>query len=162
MNKFKMSDYLIHHGVKGMKWGVRKEREAGHRQSRARKVAIIGASVVGASLVVYGGYKVQRIHQKAVSDLGKKYMRKAKLSGYTAEQYSKMASDALDKYKSSKSEVYANHYFGEYKRLSDISNKSMAKAAELSGRAVSGKFPKKELASAMFDIGTNYRFKQKG
>lgn len=26
MNKFKMSNYLIHYGVKGMKWGVRKQQ----------------------------------------------------------------------------------------------------------------------------------------
>ena len=35
-----MSDYLIHYGVKGMKWGVRKERSYGEQIQRAEKKAI--------------------------------------------------------------------------------------------------------------------------
>lgn len=28
-----MSNYLSHHGVKGMKWGVQKDKDKAHRQS---------------------------------------------------------------------------------------------------------------------------------
>lgn len=28
-----MSDYFSHHGVKGMKWGVQKDKDKAHRQS---------------------------------------------------------------------------------------------------------------------------------
>ena len=70
-----MSDYLIHHGVKGMKWGVRhdyvpvgrnrgvqsvngnpnKRKGLSDRQKRALK---IGAAAVGTGLVTYGAYKM--------------------------------------------------------------------------------------------------------
>lgn len=33
------NDYLMHHGIKGMKWGVRKDRSSGSAKSAARKKA---------------------------------------------------------------------------------------------------------------------------
>lgn len=34
-------DYLVHHGVKGMKWGVRKDRSSGSKGSTLKKAAKI-------------------------------------------------------------------------------------------------------------------------
>lgn len=69
-----MSDYLIHYGVKGMKWGVRRyqnkdgtltnagkkryseeDSEKKNRLSTKQK-AVIGATCVATVLAVYGGY----------------------------------------------------------------------------------------------------------
>ena len=56
-----MSDYLIHYGVKGMKWGVRHDRErhlkdSSKRQKWSRKKKIlVGAAVAGGALTVLGG-----------------------------------------------------------------------------------------------------------
>lgn len=33
------NDYLMHHGIKGMKWGIRKDRSSGSARSAARKKA---------------------------------------------------------------------------------------------------------------------------
>lgn len=84
-----MSSYIIvcpnelnHYGVKGMRWGVRKQLPlAGNRQSnrsvmtsqdiarrqaqrraRAKKAAIIGGSIAATALVAYGGYKLGKIN----------------------------------------------------------------------------------------------------
>lgn len=75
---------LYHVGVKGMKWGVRKERPAfgvrrrrgrqtdydtdatqdaavAARKKRAKKAAIIGGSIVAAGLAAYGATKLYQI-----------------------------------------------------------------------------------------------------
>lgn len=69
--KIAHSDVLVHYGVKGMKWGIRKDRNSlgysktynktkkhvlSDRQKRALK---IGAAIIGTGLLVYGGYKVR-------------------------------------------------------------------------------------------------------
>lgn len=64
-------EVLEHHGVKGMKWGVRKQREqiptskrnsASKAQNKskinAKKLAKAGAIAVAAGLATYGAYKV--------------------------------------------------------------------------------------------------------
>lgn len=73
-------DELMHYGVKGMKWGVRRRGESGSGltqkkknsvkdesdkkkglSSKQKKALKIGAAVVGTALVAYGGYKINKL-----------------------------------------------------------------------------------------------------
>ena len=44
--------YLMHHGVKGMKWGVRKDRDKGSTRSSASRDIIVTKTKTGEQLVV--------------------------------------------------------------------------------------------------------------
>lgn len=71
-------DELSHYGVKGMKWGVRKQRvllgrrrgqsqelsteqRKAIRRQRAKRAAIIGGTAVVAGLAIYGAVKYRRL-----------------------------------------------------------------------------------------------------
>lgn len=81
-----MKNELYHHGVKGMKWGIRKQSLSNVKRRikskmndqetkrKIKKAAKIGAGVAIAGLAIYGGYKLY--HSKKQYDsivaLGKK------------------------------------------------------------------------------------------
>ena len=83
---------LYHFGVKGMKWGVRRNRslskgspkkassnksEAQSRREKIKKAAIIGTAVAGTTLAAYGTYKASKYLKEKAGKLsyesGKKY-----------------------------------------------------------------------------------------
>ena len=85
---YQYPDYLMHYGVLGMKWGRRKSRVTTSKvsqksnakksnSSNVKSAIKVGAKVVGASLAIYGGYKVgkivknKRAIQKGRNEMGK-------------------------------------------------------------------------------------------
>ena len=67
-----MGDYLIHYGVKGMKWGVRNEKESSGQKhqgmSTAKKVAIgvgVAAAVAGVTYISVKAYKTSKHNKMA-------------------------------------------------------------------------------------------------
>lgn len=102
-------DYLMHHGVKGQKWGVRNDPErVGRRRSglttandvnqkrgltKGQKTALkVGAGVAAAGLAVGGGYALYKTGAgkaalKAGSSLIKSAMREAKTTRQAAKAY---------------------------------------------------------------------------
>jgi hypothetical protein len=83
-----MSDYLIHYGVKGMKWGVRRQAQVSagrgqniasrgpaspeQRKARIKKAAKIGVAVAGTALAAYGAHK---LHDKQVLQMANNYAK---------------------------------------------------------------------------------------
>ena len=87
-------EVLAHHGVKGMRWGVRKQRPSGGAGpskkrkglSRKQKAAIVG--VLGTAAAAGGGYYLHK------SGNGKKIAALAKKQGAAAKGYAKVAAGA--------------------------------------------------------------------
>lgn len=68
LNEREMQDYIMHYGVLGMKWGVRKDRKTSGKSKKKRKKMTdkqkkyikIGAAVAATALLAYGGYKLYK------------------------------------------------------------------------------------------------------
>lgn len=80
-------EVLVHHGVKGMRWGVRKQRPSGgagptkKRKGLSRKQKVAIAGVLGTAAAVGGGYYLHK------SGNGKKIAALAKKQGAAAKKF---------------------------------------------------------------------------
>lgn len=80
-------EVLAHHGVKGMRWGVRKQRPSGgagpskKRKGLSRKQKVAIAGVLGTAAAVGGGYYLHK------SGNGKKIAALAKKQGAAAKKF---------------------------------------------------------------------------
>lgn len=80
-----MKNELYHHGIKGMKWGIRRNRsKRDSKRTRkpiaSKKILGIGIAVVASGLAIYGGYKLglkgMASANREISD-GKKWVNSA-------------------------------------------------------------------------------------
>lgn len=91
---YEYPDYLMHHGVKGMRWGVRKAKPVSTKSSKKRstssvnqknksatksnrsKYIKIGLAVVGVALAAYGVYKLSKyMNNKQTMDAGQRLVK---------------------------------------------------------------------------------------
>ena len=101
MNKFKMSNYLIHYGVKGMKWGVRKERSSSAGGDKKKKGLSTGQKVaIGVAAVAVTGavlYKTGSFDRMASAGKRVANRHRAKKLGLELVQNPEKSSSNFDK-----------------------------------------------------------------
>lgn len=86
--KEEYSDYLEHHGVKGMKWGVRKEQYKALNSSQRRALKALGEGSVA-----YNRNKRKLAKGKNLSNSQKEYMKNYESVKKAAEQILKLKID---------------------------------------------------------------------
>lgn len=119
-------EVLAHHGVKGMRWGVRKQRPSGgagptkKRKGLSRKQKAAIAGVLGTAAAVGGGYYLHKSgNGKKIAALAKKFtqgkgrnlgaqarVKKAQTKRFAKAQYA-TAKGAAEKLKQTKAGKYA-------------------------------------------------------
>lgn len=112
-------EVLAHHGVKGMKWGVRKQRAASggagstkKRKGLSRKQKAAIAGVLGTAAAAGAGYYLHKSGKgKKIAALAKKHGAQARVKKAQAKRFAKAqsanAKGAAEKLKTTKAGKYA-------------------------------------------------------
>ena len=129
-------EVLAHHGVKGMRWGVRKQRPSGgagptkKRKGVSRKQKAAIAGVLGTAAAVGGGYYLHK------SGNGKKIAGLAKKGASSARSAASSARRGADKVKTSARNASYSARRGA--RIADKYGKKAAKNLGEMGRVTAG------------------------
>ena len=154
------TEELSHYGVKGMKWGVRKERKASDSANtnadKLKKAAKIGAAVAATALVAYGGYKISKLHNEAINDLSRSYIRKGKNQMAMYSSARELASRSVQYADQSKirggSKVLQKHHLENAEYLRKKADEHFDIGADLISKGQNKNFTKKEVVGQMAHI----------
>lgn len=113
------TNYLAHHGVKGMKWGhrkqiVRKGRKKSSKKekwSTKKKVAVAGAIVGGAALAAIGGYTIYKLKQNkksAIINTGQNFIEGFKYNSFDYDRFDYNRFSPVTNYSGKSVSTYAN------------------------------------------------------
>lgn len=110
---YQYPDYLMHYGVKGMRWGVRRAKPVSTKSPKKRstssvnqknksttksnrsKYIKIGLAVVGVALAAYGVYKLSKyMNNKQTMDAGKRLVKQYNDAAVLREAAKDRASNA--------------------------------------------------------------------
>ena len=110
---YQYPDYLMHYGVKGMRWGVRRSKPVSTKSPKKRstssvnqknksttksnrsKYIKIGLAVVGVALAAYGVYKLSKfMNNKQTMDAGKRLVKQYNDAAVLREAAKDRASNA--------------------------------------------------------------------
>lgn len=183
------NDELYHHGVKGMKWGVRRQTatvgrqrstsdgrySSEQRKSKMKKAAKIGAMVAGTALVAYGGYRIYKLKGDAITSLGEKYCKKGHETWRKAQYQQTLASEwanQSDRYKisagtaknSAERSIFLDASKSIYKSATEKraeSDRTFDEAFGYINKARNKNYSRKEVAGEMRNIAKN-RLKRRG
>lgn len=151
---------LYHHGVKGMRWGVRKQRPmkgqrrvantTSDRGKRIAKKVAIGAAIVGGTILAsYGAYK---LHNKAVTNLSKKYQERGSKLIKTALEERRLAAfdrNEADKAKLRVQKDLKKSLMDSAARYDSSSDVHYQRGMDYVNKGLSGDFSKKERLKEM-------------
>lgn len=110
---YQYPDYLMHYGVKGMRWGIRRPKSVSTKSPKKRstssvnqknksttksnrsKYIKIGVAVVGVALAAYGVYKLSKfMNNKQTMDAGKRLVKQYNDAAVLREAAKDRASNA--------------------------------------------------------------------
>ena len=173
-------EVLAHHGVKGMKWGVRKQRAASggagstkKRKGLSRKQKAAIAGVLGTAAAAGAGYYLHK------SGKGKKIAALAKKAGASAKsaaqgkgrnlgaqarvkkaQSKRFAKGAAEKLKTTKAGKYAEGGVGGAKSAAGMAARSVKSAAGAAKSKVGKKTPGKALSTHVVQPGKGVGYRK--
>nr|FAA02534.1 MAG TPA: hypothetical protein [Siphovirus LN-2020-1] len=163
-------EVLAHHGVKGMKWGVRKQRAASggagstkKRKGLSRKQKAAIAGVLGTAAAAGAGYYLHKSGKgKKIAALAKKHGASAKGKGRNlgaqakrfAKAQSASAKGAAEKLKNTKAGKYAEGGVGGVKSAAGMAAAGAAKSK------VGKKTPGKALSTHVVQPGKGVGYRK--
>ena len=121
-NSLISDDYLIHYGVKGMKWGVRRQERRAERNRR-----LVNREISYQTRKINRLEGVARAYEKSAKDIRSKGYESLRKQGYddkTAKKAVKLTASRRDT-EAAWNRHLANHYKDYNKRLSEIDINSM-------------------------------------
>jgi hypothetical protein len=93
-----VDDMLAHYGVKGMRWGQRKDTSSSSRKSKGKKAALVGGAVVATAGAAFVAYKLSQSGSSPIKSVKTSSDVASNAAKFVAGSGSKVSMSEVHKY----------------------------------------------------------------